>query len=179
MASAGRLHRRALSRRALVDLPTIVVDLEYRAKTQLGFEYTLLTASNSFLHKQFWHKFENDEGKKSRWKATVTKFEASPDGITAKDTFTVSYSNKQTMEMSKAELVDKLTDVFASTLASDERWQLRSNLVEYRFVAFSAFMLDVHEQLSMLSRAYQSNSLTVFDISRHLNRLGAAPNPKP
>ena len=154
----------------LFDLPTIVADLEYRVKTQLGFEYTLLTASNSFLRKQFWHQFENENGRNTRWKATVIKYEASPDSIAAKDSFTIGYSNKQTMVMGKAELVAKLTNSSDSTLEADTRWQLRSKLTDYRFVAFSSFMLDVHEGLSILSRAYQSNSLTVFDIPRHLNK---------
>ena len=72
------------------------MELECRAKAHLGFEYTLLTSSNSFLQKQFFQKFENDKGKMSRWKATVIKFKSSSDGILASDTFTVSYTNKQT-----------------------------------------------------------------------------------
>ena len=40
-------------------------------------------------------------------------------------------------------------------------------------------MMDIHELLSVLSRSYQSNSLTVFDIPRNLNRPGAATNPQP
>ena len=154
----------------LMDLPSIVVDLEYRAKTALGMHYTQLTPSNSFLKKTFWHKFENEEtGKTSRWKATVLKFTASSDGIAAKDTFTIGYSNKQTLTMSKAEVVAKLTDHDDSGLASDSRWMLREKIILYRYAGFTAFMLDVHEQLSILSRSFQSNALVVFDISRNLN----------
>ncbi len=31
-------------------------------------------------------------------------------------------------------------------------------------------MLDVHNQLGILSKSYQSNSLVIFDISKNLNR---------
>jgi len=31
-------------------------------------------------------------------------------------------------------------------------------------------MLDVHNQLGILSKSYQSNSLIIFDISKNLNR---------
>ena len=48
--------------------------------------------------------------------------------------------------------------------------QLRSRLINFRFVAFTAFMLDVHNQLGILSKSYQSNSLVIFDISKNLNR---------
>ena len=74
------------------------------------------------------------------------------------------------MTASKAELVAKLTDPETSGLVEDSRWLLRQKVILYRFAAFTAFMLDVHEQLSILSRSYQSNALVVFDISRHLNR---------
>ena len=153
----------------LQDLPSIVVDLEYRAKTELGLHYTQLTPSNSFCRKTFIDTFENDEGKRSRWKCTVKSFTPSPDGIAANDTFTIGFSNKDVMTMSKAELVAKLTDPEKSGLVEDSRWLLRQKLILYRFAAFTAFMLDVHEQLSILSRSYQSNTLVVFDISRHLN----------
>ncbi len=35
---------------------------------------------------------------------------------------------------------------------------------------FTAFMLDVHNQLGILSKGYQSNTLVIFDISKNLNR---------
>jgi hypothetical protein len=31
-------------------------------------------------------------------------------------------------------------------------------------------MLDVHNQLGILSKGYQSNTLVIFDISKNLNR---------
>ena len=31
-------------------------------------------------------------------------------------------------------------------------------------------MLDVHEQLAILSKSFQSNSLIVFDISKNINK---------
>ena len=153
----------------LQDLPSVVADLEYRAKTALGLHYTQLTPSSSFLRKTFFDTFENDQGKRSRWKCTVKSFTPSTDGIAANDTFTIGFSNKTVMPMSKAELVAKLTDAEKSGLAEDSRWLLRQKVVLFRFAAFTAFMLDVHEQLSILSRSYQSNTLVVFDISRNLN----------
>ena len=153
----------------LHDLPSIAVDLSYRAKTAVGDHFTEMTLSNSFLRKTFFDTFENDAGKRTRWKCTVDSFTESPDGLAAKDRFKIVFSNKTTMSMSKAELVGKLTDEEKSGLAEDLRWQLRKKLIQYRFAAFTAFMLDVHEQLSILSRSYQGNSLVVFDISRHLN----------
>ena len=72
--------------------------------------------------------------------------------------------------MSKAELVSKLTDLNDNRLTSDARWVTRGKLTSWRFNAFTAFMLDVHEQLAILSKSYQSNGLTPFDISKHVNR---------
>ena len=74
------------------------------------------------------------------------------------------------MEISKAQLVAFLTDEDASGLVDEYTWQLRSRLINFRFVAFTAFMLDVHNQLGILSKSYQSNSLVIFDISKNLNR---------
>ena len=58
----------------------------------------------------------------------------------------------------------------ASGLNDECAWQLRGKLVSFRFVAFTAFMLDVHHELGVLSKSYQSNNLVVFDISKYLNR---------
>ena len=98
-------------------------------------------------------------------------FEASADGIAANDEFTLIYSDRTTMTMPKAELIAKLTsDADEERLNSDPRWQLRSKLVKWRFPAFSHFMLDVHEQLAILSKSFQSNSLIVYDIARNVNK---------
>ena len=74
------------------------------------------------------------------------------------------------MPLPKSELVSKLTDLSNNKLTSDARWQLRDKLTDWNFNAFSAFMLDVHAQLAILSKSFQSNSLTVFDIPKNLNR---------
>ena len=75
------------------------------------------------------------------------------------------------MCMSKAELVAALTsDEDQTHLDSNSSWQLRSKLIVWRFVAFSFFMLDVHEQLAILSKSFQSNSLLAFEIAKHVNR---------
>ena len=152
-------------------LPSIVVDLEYRVKTQLGMHFTQLTPSNSFLRKTFTQKFTAPStGRLSRWKATVVGFTPSPDGVAASDSFDLGYSDRTTLPMRKAELVAALTNLGDERLLADTRWLLREKLTDYGFNGFSAFMLDVHDQLSILSRSYQSNSLCVFDISRHLNK---------
>ena len=72
--------------------------------------------------------------------------------------------------MPKAELVAQLTDEANSGLADDYRWMLRSRLTDWLFVGFTAFMLDVHEQLAILSKSYQSNTLCIFDVSNNLNK---------
>ena len=75
------------------------------------------------------------------------------------------------MTMSKAELIDKLTsDADHERLDGDTRWRLRSKLCVWRFAAFSHFMVDVHEQLAILSKSFQSNKLVVYDIARNLNK---------
>lgn len=163
----------ALSVKVLVtDLPAVVADLEYVVKKDAGCHFTMLTPSNSFLRKSFMHEFEGENGHISRWKATVQSFVPSPDGISARDTFTTIYKNKETLQLSKAELVSRLTvaDEQNAHIVNDERWKLRGKLIDWRFNAFSAFMLDVHEQLAILSKSYQSNSLVLFDISRNINK---------
>ena len=157
----------------MADLPSVVVDLEEKAKASVGCQFTLLTPSNSFLGKSFKQRFEPEGGGRiSYWKATVapTGLLPSADGISANDRFTLVYSNKTTLTCSKAELVAHLTDEDASGLVDEYEWQLRSRLVALRFAAFTAFMLDVHNQLGILSKSYQSNSLVIFDISKNLNR---------
>ena len=73
--------------------------------------------------------------------------------------------------MPKAELVEQLTtDDDHDRLEEDARWQLRLKVVNWRFVAFSDFMLDVHDQLAILSKSFQSNSLLIFDIGKNVNK---------
>ena len=150
----------------ITDLPVIVVDLEKRAKSEHGLELTQLTPSNVFYGKQFWQKFDTSP---TRWKATVTNIIFS-DSNAASDKFVVSYSDKTTIEMSKAELVDMLTDEKKSKLMDDPRWCLRKKVTKYLYVAFSCFMLDVHNILSILSRTFQSNKLVIFDVPRNINK---------
>ena len=98
-------------------------------------------------------------------------FAPSSDGVAANDVFTLVYSDRKTMTMSKAELIEKLTsDEDNKRLETDPRWKLRTKVVCWRFVAFSHFMEDVHEQLAILSKSFQSNSLIVYDISRNVNK---------
>ena len=155
-------------RALLTDLPSIAADLEVTAKSELGISYTLLTPSNSFLGKTFLQEFE---GFRNKFKATVQSFVASDDGIAANDKFWLIYSDRTRLSMSKAELVDRLTsDADHDRLEGDPRWQLRSKLINWRFVAFSSFMLDVHNDLAILSKSFQSNSLLVFDIAKNVNK---------
>ena len=83
----------------------------------------MLTPSNNFLNKSFFQSFTNDNNRTSRWKATVTSFKASADGVAANDVFVLKYSNRQTLEISKAELVSKLTNLDDPRLQADGRWQ--------------------------------------------------------
>jgi hypothetical protein len=156
-------------RAIMTDLPSIVADLEVTVKSELGINFSLLTPSNSFLGKTFWQQFEGDLRRK--WKATIKSLIASPDGIAANDKFELIYSDRTKLEMPKAELVERLTsDADHERLEGNARWQLRLKLVVWRFVAFSAFMLDVHDELAILSKSFQSNSLLIFDISKNVNK---------
>ena len=74
------------------------------------------------------------------------------------------------MEIGKAELVTLLTDEENASLRNDARWDLRRRLTVFRFVAFTAFMLDIHDQLAILSKSFQSNALIVFDIPKNITR---------
>ena len=155
----------------LVDLPVIVADLERTVKSELGMQFSLLTPSENFIGKTFSQKFE---GFARPFKATVKRMERGANGA-ASDTFFLAYAAKRAadrteMTMSKAELVTHLTDESDPRLANDARWALRSKLTSWRFVAFSYFMLDVHEQLSFLSKAFQGNRLVLVDIPRLVNK---------
>lgn len=155
-------------RALLTDLPSIVVDLERTVKADLGLAFNLLTPSNNFLTKTFKQKFE---GYRNAFKATVRSLKPSEDGVAVSDQFVIAYNDGHTMEMPKAELISKLiSDEEDERLMADSRWQLRAKLVDWRFVAFSHFMLDVHDQLAILSKSFQSNSLIVYDISRNINK---------
>lgn len=156
----------ALNVKALLkDLSTIVADLEVAVKSEKGLTITLLTPSENFLNKRFTQSF----GPRSRWKATVVDF-THCEGSDAYDMFELRYTDKSTMKVSKAELVALLTDEAAAGLNDDARWQLRTKLITYRFVCFSGFILDVHEQLAILSKSFQSNALLIFDISKNINK---------
>lgn len=151
-----------------VDLPSIAADLEETAKSQLGVDYSLMTPSNNFINKTFNQKFE---GYRNAFKARVKSFEASADGISTNDNFKLIYSDRTTMGMSKAELVAALTsDDDLDRLEGNSCWKLRSKVISWRFVSFTYFMLDVHEQLTILSKSFQSNSLVVFDIGKNVNK---------
>ena len=155
----------------LTDLPAVVVDLEKTVKDELGLEFNQLTPSLSFVNKTFMQAFSHDGGRVKKWKAIVKRVEPSADGLASNDKFGIYYpGDKQWITMSKAELVAHLTDETNPKLAEHPLWLLRSKLTAWRFPAFSAFMLDVHEQLAILSKSYQSNSVLVFDIARNLNK---------
>eukprot|EP00966_Prymnesium_polylepis_P081890 1896776-Prymnesium_polylepis.1 len=115
-------------------------------------------------------------GRAQRWKGTVSKglYGSNP----SLDTFEITFSNKQVMQgddaMPKAELVDALCGDSTELLEKNERWQLRNELTEYRFVAFSHFMLDLHSQLAILSKGNQAKSLIISDLSRNVNNNAKA-----
>jgi hypothetical protein len=153
----------------LTDLPSISVDLEQTAKSALGLKFDLLTPSNNFINKEFYQRFE---GHRNAYKARVKTLVPSLDGVNASDKFEIYYAaDRTTLTMSKAELVGLLTsDDDDERLMSNPAWTLRLKVIVWRFVAFSHFMLDVHHQLAILSKAFQSNSLVVIDISKNVNK---------
>ena len=63
-----------------------------------------------------------------------------------------------------------MTNESDNRLVGDSRWKLRTKLTSWRFVAFTHFMADVHEQLAILSTSFQSNTLIVHDIAKNVNR---------
>lgn len=164
-------------------LPTIVVDLELRAKTAVGITVNLLTPSNNLLRKTFMQKFD---GYPKKFKAFVNRFEASPDGVSASDRFILRYKDGSELSICKAELIDKLTtDTENERLSGDSRWVLRSKIVSWRWVAFSFFMQDVHDNLAILSKSFQSNKLVINGIAKNVNKtlkelkkLKDTPGPK-
>ena len=158
----------------LADLPSIATCLEVTVKAEIGMEFTLLTPSNNFLGKSFSQVFEMETGRKKTFKARVMSFNEGT--VSAMDEFTLLYSDRRSLTMSKGELVSKMTNEENEALVNDSRWILRSKVMVYVFVAFTSFMSDVHEQLTILSKSFQSNSLCVFDISKNVNRTLRALN---
>ena len=161
----------ATSIRAVYEnLPSVVVDLEVTAKISLGLQFSLLTSSSFFVGQTFTHEFTagTTGAPTKRYKALVEAV-SRPGENAATDKFRIYYQkDKTTLEMSKSELVDRLTK--DDRLNEHAAWVLRSGLVAWRFVAFSAFMMDVHTQLAILSKAFQSNSLLVSDVAKDVNR---------
>ena len=155
----------------LESLPAIAADLESTAKSEAGIELGLLSPSEVFLRKTFWHTFDAAEGgrRTRRYKAVVDKIAEPRPPNPANDRFVVKYSDGSSLEMSKSELVGILT-VETDKLAADERWQLRSKLTSKRFVGFSCFMLDVYSQLAILSKACQGNSLIISDLVKDVRK---------
>ena len=149
-------------------MPTVQAELELTAKAAIGVEFTLLTPSNNFIGKFFMQKWE---GYRNKFKATVKDVIPSSDGISATDSFRLHHNDRTTSVMPKPELVAALTsDAEEERLVSNPSWVLRSKLIGFRFVAFSSFMLDVHDQLGILSKSFQSNSLLIFDVPANINK---------
>ena len=82
--------------------------VQVTVKSELGLNYTQLTPSNSFLDKKFKQKFE---GYPRPFTAVVKFFMASEDGVAANDKFSIGYSDKTLVDMSKSELVSHMTDL--------------------------------------------------------------------
>jgi hypothetical protein len=108
----------------LVDLPSVVTDLEVTVKSELGFEFNLLTPSENFKGKSFWQAFEGVNGRTTRWKAKVVSFEEG--ASSAMDKFTLRYSNGEELVMGKGELVSKLTDEESIALKQVSYWVFRT-----------------------------------------------------
>ena len=135
-------------------------------KRELGMTFDMLTPSENFLQKKFDQKFDG-----KRWKATVSSFQKGDNS--ASDMFTLKYRNGTTMPMPKAELVSHLTSE-TDKLLEDSRWVLRSKLLQFRFSYFTAFMLDLYAAAAKLSCQLQSNSLTIFDVSKSVSKTIAS-----
>lgn len=153
-----------------LDLPVIVVDLEITVKTELGITFTTLTASDQFVSKQFWQLFTDDTtDKTTRWKATVIRVIPSSSGVGAQDKLLIKYRSGENLEMPKSEVVPFMGEE-DSRLDDHIVWQLRKSLTAFRFVNFNSFMLDVHNQLAILSKTFQAKSLIISDISKGVNK---------
>lgn len=152
------------------DLPVVAVDLEVRSKRDIGIDVSLLSPCESLVGKTFWQTFEHEtNGRSTRWKAKVVDVDKGESGNSHASIFTVKYSDHSTMTMSKAELVQLLTQ-HDERLARDSRWILRGKITSARFVAFSCFMLDVHNIMAVLSLTFQKNSLIISDIAKHVSK---------
>ena len=149
-----------------------------------------LTPSENFIGARFSQKFESNK----TWKATVMSFAAgmpphhlrffsvvtalpnrrSSGTNTTLDVFTLKYTNRETMLMAKGELITHLTNANDPRLLQDDRWQLRGSLLDFRFVNFSVFMLDMYAVMAKLSCSQQSNSTTLFDTIGNVSKTLAS-----
>jgi hypothetical protein len=167
----------------LQDLNAIIIDLEMAAKREVGLELTSLSPSELFVKRQFTQLWEDEAGgRPRRWRATVTKILPSELGAVY-DRFELKYSDRSTSQVSKAELIDLITD--GDRLKDSPVYILRADISTTRFVLFSAFMMDVHHHLGVLSKSFQSNTLLISDLPKNisktvraLQKLKTDPGPK-
>lgn len=146
----------------LQDLNAIIIDLEMAAKREVGLELTSLSPSELFVKRQFTQLWEDEAGgRPRRWRATVTKILPSELGAVY-DRFELKYSDRSTSQVSKAELIDLITD--GDRLKDSPVYILRADISTTRFVLFS-----VHDGCSSPS----GRSLQILSV-QHPADLGFA-----
>eukprot|EP00966_Prymnesium_polylepis_P083793 1940396-Prymnesium_polylepis.1 len=156
--------------KALVtDVQIIAADLELTAKSELGIELTVLSPSDSFLRKTFKQKWDADQpgGRATYWKALVGSVVEPRADVAANDEFKIVYRDQTSMTMKTSELLTHISEG-DETLQKQPQLELRSKLVQFRFIGYSCFMLDVYSELAILSKSFQSNSLILSDISKNV-----------
>ena len=85
--------------------------------------------------------------------------------------FTQTYSNKQTSEHTKEEMVTLLN--FDEGLTKNEDWQLYVALTQWEPLAMMHFVLDVEEQLKVLSLVFQTDNIAPTDVEIAVGRMTA------
>ena len=148
----------------LVDLAAVTVDLDVSLKRDTGVSFDMLTPSEHFIGKKFNQNFDG-----RRWVAFVKSFTTDKTASGLQDTFTLHYNNGEKMEMQKAELVSHMSRA-TDKMRADPRFAMRADLLDYRFVRFSCFMLDLYAVLAELSCQLQSNSINIFTMQRSINK---------
>lgn len=83
--------------------------------------------------------------------------------------FTLTYSNKQTSEHTKEEMVTLLN--FHEGLTKNEDWQLYVALTQWEPLAMMHFGLDVEEQLKVLSLVFQTDNIAPTDVENAVGRM--------
>jgi hypothetical protein len=130
-----------------------VVDLETRAKREVGLLHTVRTASNQFKSLKISKAFE---GYRNPFVGKIVDIMPNKDGNLQYDEFVIEYGSgrSKTQEVvAKAELVALFDNsaTEAALLEGNKNYELSCKLTRYRFFAFSCFMIDVQQVLKDVS----------------------------